>query len=233
MKKILVIYSGGMDSFTVLHKAIRTGAEVHAINFNYNQRHKLEMDCARRVCLLNSIPLKVVDISCLAELAVSSALTGGCDVPKGHYEDESMKDTVVANRNMVLLSMAASFALDIGAEELWYGAHSGDHAIYPDCRPEFVEAMQNALAVCHYTPLKLVAPYLHGNKKTILLDGMTMNLDYYDTWTCYDPQKACGPNPEGGTESSLRDVACGECGSCQERLEGFRDAGLIDPLEYV
>jgi len=233
MKKVLVIYSGGMDSFTTLHKAISIGAEVHAINFNYNQKHIVEMDCAKRVCEANNIPLKIVDISCLAELASSSALTGGCEVPKGHYEDASMKATVVANRNMVLLAMAASYAIDIGCTQLWYGAHSGDHAIYPDCRPAFVEAMQNVLKLCDYEELELVVPYLHGDKKTILLEGYGMNLDYYDTWTCYDPQKACGPNPEGGTESSLRDVACGECGSCQERLEGFRDAGLIDPLEYV
>lgn len=227
MKKIVVIYSGGMDSFTTLHKAIATGAEVHAINFFYNQKHKVEMLCAKRVCEANGIPLKVVDIGCLAELASSSALTGGCDVPKGHYEDESMKDTVVANRNMVLLSMAASFAIDIGAEELWYGAHSGDHAIYPDCRPEFVAGMQHAFMVCHYEPLKLVVPYLHGNKETILMDGFEMGLDYGDTWTCYDPQVSATD------ENTLGVKACGECGSCQERLEAFKALHVQDPVEYV
>ena len=140
-----------------------------------------------------------------------------------------MKDTVVPNRNMMLLSMAAAYAINIGATEVWYGAHSGDHAIYPDCRPQFVYNMQATFAACHYTPITLVVPFLDGNKKTILEYGLNIGLDYKDTWTCYNPYTDFGD----GINPNVTTKACGKCGSCQERLEAFKAVGQTDPLEYV
>lgn len=223
--KAVVVYSGGMDSFTALHKARNEGREVYAINFNYGQRHSVETLFARSVCDKHNIPLHQVDISSLNSLIDNSALTGDIEVPKGHYADESMKKTVVPNRNMMLLSMAAAYAINIGATEVWYGAHSGDHAIYPDCRPEFTEAISNVFGLCDYTPIKLVVPFLHGNKETILKYGNEYSLDYAYTWTCYDPQIS--------RVNGMNDFkACGKCGSCVERLEAFEAVGKVDPLEY-
>tara|TARA_Y100000310_G_scaffold340952_1_gene438480 strand:- start:1746 stop:2438 length:693 start_codon:yes stop_codon:yes gene_type:complete len=226
-RKAVVVYSGGMDSFTVLHRAIESGAEVYAINFNYGQRHDVEISKAIEVCYDLGLPFKRVNIVALNSLINNSALTGDIEVPKGHYEDETMKQTVVPNRNMMLLSMAAAYAVNIGATELWYGAHSGDHAIYPDCRPEFVEAMEKVLAIANYEPIELVVPFIHGNKQTILEWGMQRELDYSKTWTCYDPQW------DGLVKRLGEPKACGKCGSCQERLEAFELIGQTDPVEYV
>jgi len=228
--KVVVVLSGGMDSYTVMHKALMENREVFAINFHYGQKHVIEQSFAWQACISAEVPLKQVDISSMNALIDKSALTNPfIDVPKGHYEDESMKDTVVPNRNMMLLSMATAYAINIGATEVWYGAHSGDHAIYPDCRPQFAHAMQVALDVCDYNPIKLVVPFLDGNKETILNYGLGIGLDYSETWTCYDPQqsKADPINPNDTVK------ACGICGSCQERLEAFSAVGQTDPLEYV
>lgn len=231
MKKVkaVVVYSGGMDSFTVLNMALNMGREVFPINFNYGQRHSIETEVARTVCAGYGLPLQQIDITSLNQLIDNSALTGDIDVPKGHYEDETMKATVVPNRNMMLLSMAAAYAINIGAKEVWYGAHSGDHAIYPDCRPAFVKAMTGAFAVCDYENIELLVPFLDSDKEGILQYGMSHGLDYKTTWTCYDPQVVDGDsiNPKEKT------LACGECGSCQERLEAFKKVGKVDPLEYV
>ena len=131
-EKVIVIYSGGMDSFTVLNKALEDGKSPMALSFNYGQRHKKELDYAARVCTELSIPHKIVDISAINDLIGGSALTSDIDVPEGHYEEPSMKTTVVPNRNMILLSMAVGYAVSEEATKVYYGAHSGDHAIYPD-----------------------------------------------------------------------------------------------------
>lgn len=199
--KTLVIYSGGMDSFTLLNLAIEIGDEVQAVTFDYGQRHKKEIDYAKRNCLDLGIPHYVLPV----HLPVTSALTSGKDVPHGHYEDESMRDTVVPNRNMILLSLAASVAIDRNLDRLAYGAHAGDHAIYPDCRPAFVSAMNVALKHCDYKPLYVWTPFLHMSKRGIAQEGHRMGLDYSKSWTCY----------EGGDEP------CGACGACVERAEAL------------
>ena len=216
-KKAVIIYSGGMDSRTVLAKAQWMDREVHALSMYYGQRHNKELECAKQVCAELRIPHKIIDLEFMMDLASHSSLTNSnIDVPEGHYEDESMRDTVVPNRNMIFIALATSYAINISADEVWYGAHSGDHAIYPDCRPRFIYDMQLALNSCHYEPIKLVVPYEDGTKKDILKEGFTMGVDYSKTWTCYNG----------------RAKACGKCGSCQERLEAFNQLGLIDPLEY-
>jgi len=215
-EKVVVIYSGGMDSFTVLHKAIEQGKDVYPLTFNYGQRHSKEIDYAARVCKELNIAHKVVDISAITELMSGSSLTSDIDIPEGHYEQDSMKSTMVPNRNMVLLSMAIAYAVSLDARAVYYGAHSGDHAIYPDCRPEFVSKMNEVSQIANYEPVDIVSPYIKDNKIGILRDGLRMGLDYGKSWTCYNG----------------REKACGQCGSCQERLEAFELNGITDPLVY-
>ncbi|WP_026375489.1 7-cyano-7-deazaguanine synthase QueC [Aestuariibacter salexigens] len=215
-QKAVVIFSGGMDSFTVLHKAHKQGLELFALSFNYGQRHKKELDYAARVCAELNISHKVVDITAINTLLAGSALTDDVDVPEGHYEEPSMKQTVVPNRNMILLSLAVGYAVSIRAPQVYYGAHSGDHAIYPDCRPEFVEKMNQVCAIANYESVEILSPYLYQDKIDILRDGLAMGLDYAKTWTCYNG----------------REKACGKCGACQERLEAFTANQATDPLEY-
>ncbi|WP_414501209.1 7-cyano-7-deazaguanine synthase QueC [Zymobacter sp. IVIA_12111.31 C1] len=216
-RRAVVIYSGGMDSFTVLHKAIAQGFEVHALSFNYGQRHSRELESARKVCAQLGLSHKVVDIRAIHGLIDNSSLTNNDQaLPTGDYDEGNMTSTVVPNRNMILLSLAIGYAVNIDAEHCFYGAHGGDHAIYPDCRPEFVEKMQDVARIANYTPVEVHAPYLAASKADILADGIAMGLDYADTWTCYLGEEA----------------ACGECGSCRERLAAFAAHGLTDPVPY-
>jgi len=205
-----------MDSYTLLHLARERGYRVHALSFNYGQRHVRELECARSVCEAQGIPHKVIDIRAMSEVMAGSSLTSDMEVPEGHYEEDSMKATVVPNRNMILLSLATGYAVTVGAGAVWYGAHGGDHAIYPDCRPEFVEKMDAVCRVANYEPVGIEAPFMTMDKGQILAEGLRLGLDYSQTWTCYNG----------------REQACGRCGSCVERLEAFAVNGVTDPLEY-
>ncbi|WP_447556213.1 7-cyano-7-deazaguanine synthase QueC [Vreelandella sp. EE22] len=213
----VVIYSGGMDSFTVMHRALQEGLTVHALSFDYGQRHRRELDIARTVCEKLGIPHQVVDIRAIHGLIDNSALTDQTALmPDADYAEENLQATVVPNRNMILLSLAIAKAVNIGASCVDYGAHGGDHVLYPDCRPEFVEAMRHAAAIANFDPIEVRAPYLKATKADILREGLVMGLDYRDTWTCY----------EG------RELACGKCGSCRERLAAFAANNVVDPLAY-
>lgn len=219
MKNIVVIYSGGMDSFTLLHEAIHTAGHdnVHAVTFDYGQRHKREIDAARGVTKALGISHDVIDLSDVGK-ALSSSLTDmNQPVPLGHYEEPSMKQTVVPSRNLILLSIASGIAVSLGAEQVWFGAHAGDHAIYPDCRKAFVIRLNEALLAANYSAVNVCAPYIEMDKGGILARGLALGLcvnDYANTWTCYN----------GG------DKSCGACGACVERAEAFKSAGLVDPL---
>jgi 7-cyano-7-deazaguanine synthase len=215
-EKAVVILSGGMDSTTLLYDIIQQGYEANVLSFNYGQRHKKELEYARKTCDKLGLVQKVLNLSILNDVAPSSLTRKDWEVPEGNYEDENMKQTVVPNRNMVMLSLAASYAISINAKHLFYGAHAGDHAIYPDCRPEFVEAMQKAIKICDWNDVELHAPYLNIDKGDIAIKGKELGVDYSLTWTCYK-----------GLEK-----ACGKCGSCTERLEAFAKAGMKDPVEY-
>jgi 7-cyano-7-deazaguanine synthase len=214
--KVVVIYSGGMDSFTVLNRALHDGKEVFALTFDYGQRHVKEIEYASTVCQSLNVNHKVIDISSINQLLAGSSLTDDIDIPQGHYEAESMKSTVVPNRNMILLSLAVGYAVSVGASQVYYGAHSGDHAIYPDCRPEFVMKMNEVCKIANYESVEIFSPYLTVTKSDILTDGLKMGLKYHNTWTCYNG----------------REKACGQCGACQERLEAFSDNNVTDPLNY-
>lgn len=217
-EKVVVIYSGGMDSYTMLSELFTDNMrEIHALSFNYGQRHSKELSYAAVVCQALDITHKIVNMSDIgAQLLSGSSQTDDIDVPEGHYESETMKATVVPNRNMIMLSLAMGYAISIGARVVFYGAHSGDHAIYPDCRPEFVTAMNQVGMVCDYEPVTIAAPYLGMDKGDIAKRGVELGLDYKNSWTCYNG----------------REKACGKCGACQERLEAMKAAGIDDPLEY-
>jgi 7-cyano-7-deazaguanine synthase len=152
----------------------------------------------------------------LNEVAPSSLTREDWEVPEGKYDDAVMKQTIIPNRNMVMLSIATAYAIGIGAKKLFYGAHSGDHYIYRDCRPEFVEALKQAINLCDENPPVLEAPYSFMDKGDIAIRGKELNVDYSLAWTCY----------KGGEK------ACGKCGACVERLEAFEKAGIVDPIEY-
>ena len=216
--KAVVVYSGGMDSYTVLHEAISKGKEVYALSFNYGQKHNKELIIAAQVCRELGVSHKVVDITAINSLMAGSSLTSDSNeaIPEGDYEDANMKSTVVPNRNMVLISMAIAYAVSLEASQVFYGAHSGDHDIYPDCRPEFVEAINAVSLIANYQAVEIVAPFLRSSKADILAAGINMKLDYAKTWTCYNG----------------REKACGKCGSCLERLESFKAHGLVDPIPY-
>jgi len=215
-KRAVVILSGGMDSTTLLHDVVRQGYDTHALTFDYNQKHRREIACAESATRRLGVPHRVVDLSVLHELAPSCLTRDEQAVPAGHYAEESMKQTVVPNRNMVFLSLAGAYAIGIGARHLFYAAHSGDHAIYPDCRPVFTSAMETALHLCDWSDLILHAPYVYLTKADIVRKGLALGVDFGDTWTCYRGEK----------------LPCGVCGSCTERREAFQLAGSEDPLRY-
>ena len=217
--KAVVIYSGGMDSFTLLHYLIHKGYDVYALSFDYGQRHAKELRYAQQVCAKNEVPHHVIDLRCLNPLLQGSSLTSDIDVPEGHYSESNMKDTVVPNRNMIMLSIATGWAVSIGAHEVFTAVHAGDHDVYPDCRKEFIDAMTATTLISNYAPVKIQAPFIDIDKGGILSIGEECGLtdyDYRHAWTCY----------KGGYK------ACGKCGACVERLEAFDSVGWTDPIVY-
>jgi 7-cyano-7-deazaguanine synthase len=219
-KKAVVIISGGMDSTTLLYDVVaELGKDnVQAISFNYNQKHKCELEKAKKTCEKLGVNHRVLSLAVLNEVAPSALTRDDWKIPEGHYSDENMKQTVVPNRNMVMLSLAAAFAMGVKAQELYYGAHAGDHTIYPDCRKEFIDSMVQSIKLADWNEVELKAPYWQIDKVGILKIGKELGVDYSLTHTCYNPNK------EG--------KSCGRCGSCTERLEAFEKNGIKDPLEY-
>jgi 7-cyano-7-deazaguanine synthase len=216
--KTVVIYSGGLDSTVLLYKLKAEGRDLHALSVNYGQRHRRELDCAAAICQRIDIPHRTADLSSIRELLAGSSLTSPqIEVAEGHYTEESMKSTVVPNRNMILLSLAAGHALSIGATEVAYAAHSGDHAIYPDCRNEFADAVATAMQLCDWQPVHLIRPFIDQTKAEIVALGAKLSVPLADTWSCY----------KGG------ELHCGRCGTCIERREAFHLAGVPDPTPYA
>ena len=217
MSRIVVLHSGGMDSTTLLYWALKRGGyqEALSLGVNYGQRHERELQSALCTALSLGVTRQVVDLRGLASVLPGSALTDrSVEVPRGQYEEETMRSTVVPNRNMILISVAAAIALAHEYDAVAYAAHAGDHAIYPDCRPEFFEAVEDALALCHYSPVILEAPFLEMSKADIAEIGYELGVPWDETWTCY----------EGG------ELHCGECSACVERSEAL---GASDPTLYA
>jgi 7-cyano-7-deazaguanine synthase len=220
----VVLHSGGLDSTTALYWALQEGYIVHPLSANYGQRHERELGHAMSISsqLFDAHPgcrpATVADLRGISHLLQGSALTTSTvEVPDGHYTAPSMKATVVPNRNMILLAVAAGYAISKQASVVIYAAHAGDHTIYPDCRPAFVGAMQQALACCDWTHVALVAPFIEKTKADIVRLGAELGVPFERTWSCYR-----GNN--GGH--------CGTCGTCVERREAFQRAGIPDPTRY-
>jgi 7-cyano-7-deazaguanine synthase len=214
---IVIIFSGGMDSGTLLWDlyTIAPWREIHALTFDYGQRHKREIECAKRfIKECDNVTHKVISLDVLNDVAPSCLTRPSMEVPHGAYDGDNMRTTVVPNRNMVMLSLAISYAIGIGAGNVYYGAHAGDHTIYPDCRPEFVDAMNIVSKLCDWSPVEIIAPYLNYTKGQIAELGVSIGVPYELTHTCYE-----GSYPP-----------CGKCGSCVERAEAFEYAGVPDPL---
>lgn len=215
--KTIVIYSGGLDSTVLLYALKAQRDEIAAVSFDYGQRHKKELIAASRITRDLGVDHCIVDLHTYGMYIRSSSQTNAdVAVPEGHYEDETMRATVVPNRNMIMIALAAGIAMDRGYHEVAYAAHAGDHAIYPDCREEFVHAMMKPLALAHYEPIVLCAPFLRMRKEQIVRDGHSLGVPLHRTWSCYRGEL----------------MHCGRCGTCVERREAFAKAGVTDLTEY-
>jgi len=234
----VAIFSGGLDSTTLVYMLLDDSFTPHLISFDYGQRHAKELEYAKRTSDKLGLRHDIVDLTGLTHLISNSALTSPKDersrepgetqefieVPEGHYAEDNMKLTVVPNRNMIMLSIAAGVAVNNSYEFLATGVHAGDHFVYPDCRPEFIDVVNAAIVVgnvgfgpftdeaavtSHVTPPSFIqAPFLHKSKADIAYTALTLGVPIEDTWSCY----------KGGEKH------CGKCGTCVERLEAVDEA---------
>ncbi|CUA93862.1 7-cyano-7-deazaguanine synthase QueC [Pannonibacter indicus] len=217
--KTLVVCSGGMDSVTLAHKVAQENELVGLVSFNYGQRHLKELDFARACADDLGVEHIVIDISGIGRQLSGSALTDDVAVPDGHYAEETMRITVVPNRNAIMLAIAFGIAAARGAEAVATAVHGGDHFIYPDCRPGFTEAFETMQrqALAGVADVRLYTPYVHTDKAAIAAEGVRLGVDYTRSWSCY----------KGG------EIHCGRCGTCVERREAFHMAGAEDPTTYA
>ncbi len=213
-RKVVVLVSGGVDSVTALYDAARGGPVAAGLSFHYGSKHNdRELPFAAHHCRALGIRHEVVTLDFMDRLFASALLKSGGAIPEGPYAEGSMQQTVVPFRNGILLSIAAGFAESIGARGLVIAAHAGDHAIYPDCREAFMQAMGEAVRLGTYAQIELLRPFIALSKAQIVRRGLELGVDYAQTWSCY----AGGARP------------CGRCGTCLERREAFRAAGVPDP----
>lgn len=216
--KLVSVLSGGMDSTTALAYAKNIGHEVvGALSFVYGSKHNaMEWAAALNIAAFYDVKIDRAELEFVARFFKSDLLLTGGDVPEGHYADPSMKRTVVPFRNGIMLAIAAGYAESVGAEGIVLGNHFGDHAIYPDCRKNFIEPMAEAIRAGTYAEIALLAPFTTWSKTDIAREGHSIGVPYKLTYSCY----------QGRVQH------CGKCGTCVERKEAFRDAGVDDPTEY-
>ncbi len=214
----VILLSGGMDSVAALYETLQTTEVVAALSFHYGSKHNdREIPFAAFHAAKHGIPHLVIPLTFIGEHFASDLLASGGDIPKGHYEEKSMKKTVVPFRNGIMLSVAAGFAESRAARGLVIAAHAGDHAIYPDCREEFMSSMAVAIQLGTYANVELRRPFIDLTKAQIAARGAELGVDFAQTWSCY----------EG------REIHCGECGTCVERREAFLLANIPDPTVYA
>ena len=217
-KKAIVVLSGGMDSAAALGLTLVEGYNViGALHFQYGSKHNArEYIAFMKVARHYKVPEYLITLPFIGQHFKSDLLKSGGEIPEGHYEDESMKRTVVPFRNGIMLAIAAGFAESVGAKMVVLGNHFGDHAIYPDCREDFAKAMRKAIALGTYAGIELHCPFQEMGKNDIALIGNSIEVPFHLTWTCY----------KGGENH------CGKCGSCTERKEAFKLSGVTDPTVY-
>jgi 7-cyano-7-deazaguanine synthase len=212
MKDIVILYSGGMDSSVALYQY---ASQIRlAVSFDYGSKHnKKEIEYAALNCKLLNIEHRVVDIDFNKMGFVSSLLQSGGDIPNGHYEDDTMRSTVVPFRNGIMLSIATGIAESMDCDKILICNHAGDHAIYPDCRENFIESMSQAISYGTYNQAKILAPFTNLSKREIASIGNEVRVPFENTYSCYNGQK----------------VHCGTCGTCTERKEALMG---FDPTVY-
>lgn len=214
---VIIGFSGGMDSATLLGMARHDRLKPLAVGFRYGSKHNAwELAAAQQVASAMQIDFTIIDLSSAFRSIQSALLNDDLAVPKGHPEAPQQRATVVPGRNMIFASVLAGIAMSEGIRHLWMGMHAGDAAIYPDCRPDFVAGVRSAVGAAAEYRLDVTAPYLLLNKEAILRDGIRFQVPYHLTRTCYRNQA----------------IACGTCGSCQERLAAWKAIGVEDPLKY-
>ena len=215
MKDSVIVVSGGMDSVTLLYE--KKDEIALGISFDYGSNHNHnELPLAALHCQRLGIAHVVIPLGFMQQYFKSSLLESGDSIPDGSYDEENMKSTVVPFRNGVMLAVAAGIAESNGLTKVLIANHGGDHTIYPDCRPEFIAAMDTAVEAGTFARVRVVAPYTNISKADIARRGRALGIDYAETWSCY----------KGG------DVHCGTCGTCVERKEALREAGIEDNTPY-
>lgn len=216
-KKTVVLVSGGMDSVVALYDAAANHEVIAGLSFDYGSKHNhREIPFAEHHCDQLGVPHQVIPLQFMNECFDSHLLNSGGEIPEGHYEAENMKQTVVPFRNGIMLAIAAGFAESQGANAVSIAAHSGDHAIYPDCRSSFMDPMSQAIQAGTYEEIELLRPFVEIRKEAIAARGFELNVNFAMTWSCYKGQE----------------IHCGKCGTCVERKEAFELAGEVDPTEY-
>jgi 7-cyano-7-deazaguanine synthase len=216
--RTLVVCSGGLDSVTLSHKVSIENTLIHLVSFDYGQRHRKELDCARRCATRLGVAHDIVDITDIGRRLTGSALTDDTQVPDGHYAEATMRATIVPNRNAIMLAIAFGVAAARRAEAVAAAVHSGDHFIYPDCRPSFVEAFaaMQRMALDGFAQIAFETPFLRWSKADIVREAARLGVPFAQTWSCY----------KGGARH------CGRCGTCVERREAFHVCGVDDPTPY-
>ncbi len=219
---VVLMLSGGLDSTVLGYRLRAGGSRLTMLSFDYGQRHRGELEYARRSAVRLTGVHRVVDLSAISGLLAGSSLTDtAVEVPDGHYTEPSMRATVVPNRNAIMLDVAVAQAITVKAGAVAFGAHAGDHPIYPDCRPAFLDAYRRMAVLANAGFLApqftVLAPFIGLSKADIVHIGADLGVPFADTWSCYK---------EGERH-------CGTCGTCVERREAFQLAGVTDPTEYV
>ena len=215
--KVVVSYSGGMDSTTLLYQLRSEKKDVYAVNFNYGSKHnEIERSHAKAICAEIDVPYIEVELPFVGDLFRSNLLMSGGDIPTGCYDKDTMSQTVVPGRNGIFMSILAGYAESIEAESIAIANHAGDHHIYPDCRPEWIESIGRTISLGSDGKVKLSSPFCKISKSEICRIAKELGVPLKKTWSCYKGES----------------VHCGICGTCLERKEAFNGAGIKDPTIY-
>ena len=216
-KRVLVVASGGMDSTVALAKAVNDYEYVEVVSFKYGSNHNdREYAALEKTCAKYGVKLTRIDLDFIHKYFKSSLLEGADSIPEGHYAEDNMKSTVVPYRNGIMLSIAAGLAESRDLDAIILGNHSGDHTVYPDCRPSFITSISTAIKEGTWKKIETISPFCNMTKADIARLGGELGVDFSLTYSCY----------KGGEKH------CGKCGTCIERKEAFELAGINDPTEY-
>lgn len=217
-KKTIVILSGGLDSTTLLWHLKASGSELRALSINYGQRHKRELIQAAKLAAIAGVEHRIVDLSTLQPLLTGSSQTDpAVEVPEGHYEEKTMLKTIVAHRNLMMLTVAAQWASSLKYDSVSYGAHRGDSAVYPDCREEFVQSAEKTFELSDWHKVAIDRPFVNMTKGEIAQLAERLGVPISETFSCY----------KGG------EIQCGRCSTCFERIQSMDQSGVKDPTVYL